>query len=87
MEREVRDEYIRKNKDFTNAYIKSKLFSDRFFKGLKLKGNSSNTNKENIDNMIKHLKKAEYFFECMKELSDKLNDYNNSNNDNTEQDN
>lgn len=44
-------------------------------------------NKENIDNMLKHLKKAEYFFECMKELSDKLNDYNNSNNSNEEQDN
>lgn len=49
-----------------------------------------NKDKENIDNMIKHLKKAEYFFECMKELSDKLNDYNNSNNSNNsneEQDN
>ena len=50
IDKDIPDEYIRKNKDFTNAYIKSKLFSDRFFKGLKLKGNSSNTNKENIDN-------------------------------------
>lgn len=50
IDKDIPDEYIRKNKDFTNAYIKSKLFSDRFFKGLKLKENSSNTNKENIDN-------------------------------------
>ena len=46
-----------------------------------------NKNKENIDNMLKQIKKAEYFFECMKELSDKLNNYNNSNNSNEEQDN
>lgn len=50
IDKDIPDEYIRKNKDFTNAYIKSKLFSDRFFKGLKLKGNSSNTKKTNTDN-------------------------------------
>ena len=50
IDKDIPDEYIRKNKDFTNAYIKSKLFSDRFFKGLKLKGNSINTNKVNTDN-------------------------------------
>ncbi len=31
---------------------------------------------DKIDHMMKQLKKAEFFFECMKELSDKLNDYN-----------
>lgn len=36
--KDIPDDYIRKNKDFTNAYIKSKLFSERFFKGLRLKG-------------------------------------------------
>ena len=50
IDKDIPDEYIRKNKDFTNAYIKSRLFSDRFFKSLKLKGKSSNTNKGNIDN-------------------------------------
>ena len=40
IDKDIPDEYIRKNKDFTNAYIKSRLFSDRFFKGLRLKGNS-----------------------------------------------
>lgn len=50
IDKDIPDEYIRKNKDFTNAYIKSKLFSDRFFKGLKLNGNSINTNKVNTDN-------------------------------------
>lgn len=49
IDKDIPDEYIRKNKDFTNAYIKSKLFSDRFFKGLKLKGNSSAINGENRD--------------------------------------
>ena len=37
IDKDIPDEYIRKNKDFTNAYIKSKLFADRFFKGLRLK--------------------------------------------------
>lgn len=38
IDKDIPDEYIRKNKDFTNAYIKSKLFSDRFFRGLRIKG-------------------------------------------------
>lgn len=50
IDKDILDEYIRKNKDFTNAYMKSKLFSNRFFKGLKLKGNSSATNIGNKDN-------------------------------------
>lgn len=50
IDKDIPDEYIRKNKDFTNAYIKSKIFSGRFFKELKLKSNNSNTNKEYIDN-------------------------------------
>lgn len=41
IDKDIPDEYIKKNKDFTNAYIKSRLFSDRFFKGLRLKGSSS----------------------------------------------
>lgn len=44
--KDIPDEYIKKNKDFTNAYIKSRLFSYRFFKGLKLK----NSNTSNISN-------------------------------------
>lgn len=44
IDKDIPDEYIRKNKDFTNAYIKSKLFSNRFFKGLKLKENCNVTN-------------------------------------------
>lgn len=44
IDKDIPDEYIKKNRDFTNAYIKSRLFSDRFFKGLKLKNNNtSNT--------------------------------------------
>ena len=39
--KDIPDEYIRKNKDFTNAYIKSKLFADRFFKGLRLKASNN----------------------------------------------
>ena len=56
VDKDIPDEYIRKNKDFTNAYIKSRLFSDRFFKGLKLRGNgsgsqtSSSDKKESNDN-------------------------------------
>lgn len=46
IDKDIPDEYIKKNKDFTNAYIKSRLFSDRFFKGLKLK----NSNTSNISN-------------------------------------
>lgn len=46
IDKDIPDEYIKKNKDFTNAYIKSKLFSYRFFKGLKLK----NSNTSNISN-------------------------------------
>lgn len=41
VDKDIPDEYIRKNKDFTNAYIKSRLFSNRFFEGLKLRGNGS----------------------------------------------
>lgn len=41
IDKDIPDEYIKKNKDFTNAYIKSRLFSDRFFKGLRLKGSGS----------------------------------------------
>ena len=56
VDKDIPDEYIRKNKDFTNAYIKSRLFSDRFFKGLKLRENgsgsqtSSSDKKESNDN-------------------------------------
>lgn len=32
---------------------------------------------DKIDHMMKQLKKAEFFFECMKELSDKMNNYDN----------
>ena len=50
IDKDIPDEYIRKNKDFTNAYIKSRLFSDRFFKGLKLKGSSSGSSSTHTDN-------------------------------------
>lgn len=53
----IPDEYIRKNKDFTNAYIKSRLFSDRFFKGLKLKGSSSGSSSTHTDNKPSESKK------------------------------
>ncbi len=43
IDKDMPDEYIRKNKDFTNAYIKSRLFSDRFFKGLRLKSSRSSS--------------------------------------------
>ena len=46
----ISDEYIKKNKDFTNAYIKSRLFSDRFFKELKLKGINSGIPSTHTDN-------------------------------------
>lgn len=42
IDKDIPDEYIRKNKDFTNAYIKSRLFSNRFFNELRLKNSSSN---------------------------------------------
>ena len=48
IDKDIPDEYIKKNKDFTNAYIKSRLFSDRFFKGLKLK-NSNTPNTSNSE--------------------------------------
>ncbi len=49
IDKDIPDEYIKKNKDFTNAYIKSRLFSDRFFKGLKLKNsNTSNTSNSEV---------------------------------------
>ena len=44
IDKDIPDEYIKKNKDFTNAYIKSQLFSERFFKSLKLKTNRNSTN-------------------------------------------
>lgn len=46
IDKDIPDEYIRKNKDFTNAYIKSKLFADRFYKGLKFRigNNTSSSN-------------------------------------------
>lgn len=49
VDKDIPDEYIRKNKDFTNAYIKSRLFSDRFFKGLKLRGNGSGSQTSSSD--------------------------------------
>lgn len=49
VDKDIPDEYIRKNKDFTNAYIKSRLFSDRFFKGLKLRENSSRSQTSSSD--------------------------------------
>lgn len=48
IDKDIPDEYIKKNKDFTNAYIKSRLFSNRFFKGLKLR-NSSTSSTTNSD--------------------------------------
>lgn len=49
IDKDIPDEYIKKNRDFTNAYIKSRLFSDRFFKGLKLKNsNTSNTSNSEV---------------------------------------
>lgn len=49
IDKDIQDEYIKKNRDFTNAYIKSRLFSDRFFKGLKLKNsNTSNTSNSEV---------------------------------------
>lgn len=59
IDKDIPDEYIKKNKDFTNAYIKSRLFSDRFFKGLKLKNsNTSNTsNSEEKESTDKDKKK------------------------------
>ena len=50
IDKDIPDEYIKKNKDFTNAYIKSRLFSDRFFKGLRLKGSGSGTPSTHHDN-------------------------------------
>lgn len=47
IDKDIPDEYIRKNKDFTNAYIKSRLFSNRFFKGLRLKGNGTGSTQSN----------------------------------------
>lgn len=32
-------------------------------------------NNANIDKMVKQLKKAEFFLECIQELADKLNAY------------
>ena len=49
VDKDIPDEYIKKNKDFTNAYIKSRLFSDRFFKGLKLRGNGSGSQTSSSD--------------------------------------
>lgn len=49
IDKDIPDEYIKKNRDFTNAYIKSRLLSDRFFKGLKLKNsNTSNTSNSEV---------------------------------------
>lgn len=54
IDKDIPDEYIKKNKDFTNAYIKSKLFSDRFFRGLRLKssvnGSRTGQSEEKDDN-------------------------------------
>lgn len=35
--------------------------------------------KANINNMIEQLRKAEFFLECVKELNNKLNEYDNKN--------
>ena len=50
IDKDIPYEYIKKNKDFTNAYIKSRLFSDRFFKGLRLKGSGSGTPSTHTEN-------------------------------------
>jgi hypothetical protein len=50
IDKDIPDEYVRKNKDFTNAYIKSKLFADRFFKGLKFKSGNLSINHSDADN-------------------------------------
>lgn len=42
VDKDIPDEYIRKNKDFTNAYIKSRIFAERFFEGLRLKNRTGN---------------------------------------------
>ena len=63
IDKDIPDEYIRKNKDFTNAYIKSRLFSERFFKGLKLKGSGSvavskSSEETNNDNKVEKKRSA-----------------------------
>ncbi len=57
IDKDIPDEYIRKNKDFTNAYIKSRLFSERFFKGLRLKGSGSSTPSIHTDNKINEIER------------------------------
>ena len=61
IDKDIPDEYIKKNKDFTNAYIKSRLFSDRFFKGLRLKGSGSSpvstTTSENKSSEVERKKR------------------------------
>ena len=49
IDKDIPDEYVRKNKDFTNAYIKSKLFSNRFFAGLRLKETGTSSTNDNDD--------------------------------------
>ena len=58
IEQDLPDEYIRKMRDFSTAYLKSKMFSLRFFNGLRLPKNISNntTNESNKEEgeRIKH---------------------------------
>lgn len=45
--KDIPDEYIKRNRNFSNAFIKSKMFSDRFYKSIVSKRNYENTPKEN----------------------------------------
>ena len=58
VDKEIPDEYIEKNRTLTNAYSKSKLFSRRFFEGLKigrtyLSKSGENNNIENSESSKK----------------------------------
>lgn len=62
IEQDLPDEYVRKMRDFSTAYLKSKMFSLRFFNGLRLPRNVvDNTTDETIheeEKEKKHARKA-----------------------------
>ena len=58
IDKDIPDEYIKKNRDFTNAYIKSRIFSTRFFTGLKLRNQNNPTHNQDTENNEKEEKES-----------------------------